>query len=486
MARHWMFIFLFIVLLSEVSTDIGLKVSYYTQKLDHFQHQESRTFQQRFVVNDTLWAGAKSGAPIIVLFGGIADDMYDPSIYGVLTFSAVKFEAMLVSIEHRFYGESIPMNSIDLAMADHRTRDCLSVKQALQDFAEIVHSLKANWSAHNSPVIVVGMGYAGALATWFRLMYPEIAIGALASSTPLSYYGSTTPRDGYCSIVSRDFQAIYDSWKDIDDVALERHGLAKLDQFFNTCRPLKSSEEVKQKLAQLYSMTAQYVDPYNTSMSSVCIELTARRTSIEGSVSVLYRELEGGKGKCFQSDLIQVYSPFEPSSNSTAAWAWLRCNELIFPVGCEHNTMLPSCPFNITRMENSCLERFGIVPHPRTPIDLFGSQNLKESLTKLGGNIIFSNGLRDPFSSGGILKNLSNTITAITTSQGSYCWDMRLIGDNDPEWLKIGRDKELEIFSQWINHFHHINKGHSLSVCSIFIYFFLLEYIAFYICTYLS
>ncbi|KAK7368716.1 hypothetical protein VNO80_10745 [Phaseolus coccineus] len=43
------------------------------------------------------------------------------------------------------------------------------------------------------------------LASWFRLKYPHMAIGALASSTPILYFDDITPQDAYYSIVSRDF-----------------------------------------------------------------------------------------------------------------------------------------------------------------------------------------------------------------------------------------------------------------------------------------
>ncbi|KNA07475.1 hypothetical protein SOVF_171520, partial [Spinacia oleracea] len=77
-----------------------------------------------------------------------------------------------------------------------------------------------------------------------------------------------------------------------------------------------------------------------------------------------------------------------------------RCNELIFPVGCLEETMLPAKPFNFIEFKKSCQSRFGVLPKPHSPISFFGSKNIIESLTGFGGNIIFSNGLKDPFSSG--------------------------------------------------------------------------------------
>lgn len=44
------------------------------------------------------------------------------------------------------------------------------------------------------------------LATWFRLKYPHIAIGALASSAPILYFDNLVSQDAYDSIVTTSFK----------------------------------------------------------------------------------------------------------------------------------------------------------------------------------------------------------------------------------------------------------------------------------------
>ncbi|KMT13074.1 hypothetical protein BVRB_4g087130 [Beta vulgaris subsp. vulgaris] len=467
-----------------------LKVLNFTQKLDHSglnDEMSNLTFQQRLLVDDSQWGGA--GAPIFVLFGGENGQTFSPKEYGILGLSATEFKAMLVNIQHRFYGDSVPLGSIDLAMADERVRKFLATDQTLEDYLVIIQSLKANYSANNSPVIVVGMGYAGALAIWFRLKYPQITIGALASSTPLMYYGNSTPGDGYCSIVSKDFQdydsqcyeSIRKSKKLYDDIASQPDGLAHLSHIFNTCRPLQSADDITYLLAQVYSFTVQYDDVDQKELNTLCHFINNEGGSIQGYVSALYEAMEAGEG-CFDGTFLEVNSPFEPPSNLTTAWAWQKCTELIFPIGCTDTTMLPAKPFDMNQFTKSCQKRFGIVPQPYTPISIFKARNIEESLIGFGGNIIFSNGLRDPYCSGGILKDLSKTIVAITAEKGNYAWDLYTLDYGyDPKWLKEKREEELKIFRHWINHFHHINMGHRFSCCAFIIYF--LEVIILYLCT---
>ena len=44
------------------------------------------------------------------------------------------------------------------------------------------------------------------LAAWFRLKYPHVAIGALASSAPILYFDDIVPSNSYYATVTKDFQ----------------------------------------------------------------------------------------------------------------------------------------------------------------------------------------------------------------------------------------------------------------------------------------
>ncbi|KAL2895359.1 Lysosomal Pro-X carboxypeptidase, partial [Bienertia sinuspersici] len=263
----------------------GYKVVNFTQKLDHFGYYPENkdvTFEQKVFINDTFWAGVKAKAPIFVLFGGEMGETYGPDYVRIMALSGVKFRALLIHIQHRFYGDSIPSGSIDLAMDNHMIRGCLTTEQALQDFAEIILSVKANYSAYASPVIVLGCGYAGALAVWFRLRYPETVIGALASSTPLLYYANYTSTGG----------------------------------------PLQSAEEVKQWFGQMLSFAAKYVNPNNGLIHNVCKYVDEMGDNVlEAMAYALHPKLY--TEACIEGQyLIEVESPFEIPTKTTVAWQW--------------------------------------------------------------------------------------------------------------------------------------------------------------------
>lgn len=62
----------------------------------------------------------------------------------------------------------------------------MKIDQALADAASFI---KAMNSEHDLPAhtkwIVFGGSYAGSLATWLRLKYPDLVYAAVASSAPL-------------------------------------------------------------------------------------------------------------------------------------------------------------------------------------------------------------------------------------------------------------------------------------------------------------
>ncbi|ESR37652.1 hypothetical protein CICLE_v10030040mg [Citrus x clementina] len=130
------------------------------------------------------------------------------SVIGFLTDNAARFNALLVYIEHRYCGKSIPFGSREEALKNASTLGYFNSAQAITDYAEILLYIKQKYNASHSPVIVIGGSYAGMLAPWFRLKYPHVALGALASSAPILYFDDITPQNGYYSIVTRVFRVI--------------------------------------------------------------------------------------------------------------------------------------------------------------------------------------------------------------------------------------------------------------------------------------
>jgi Serine carboxypeptidase S28 len=107
---------------------------------------------------------------------------------GLMWENAEQFGAMLVFAEHRYYGESSPFGKQSTF-----PMDWLSAEQALADYADLIHTLKADRGLEDSPVIGFGGSYGGMLATWARYKYPHIFQGAIAGSAPIWTFYDETP-----------------------------------------------------------------------------------------------------------------------------------------------------------------------------------------------------------------------------------------------------------------------------------------------------
>ncbi|KAK1586970.1 hypothetical protein Q3G72_008151 [Acer saccharum] len=399
---------------------------FYNQTLDHFNYRPESysSFQQRYVISSKYWGGANSSSPIFAYLGAEAPLDNDVLFIGFLPDNAVRFKALLVYIEvvidnfycflcincdvsfaHRYYGKSIPFGSREEAFKNTSTLGYFNSAQAIADYAEILMYVKKQYHAEDSPVIVVGGSYGGMLASWFRLKYPHVALGALASSAPILYFDDITPQDGYYSIVTKDFreasetcyQTIRDSWSEIDKVASQPDGLSILSKKFKTCFPLKTASELKDYLLELYSDAAQYNQPLRYPINVICggLDREASGSDILSKIVAGVAAYEGDHKFCY----------FSPNNESETAvgWSW---------------------------------------------------QNIKLILQRFGSNIIFSNGLKDPYSSGGVLENISDSVVAVNTVNGSHCLDILRKNYGDPDWLVKQRETEVGIIEGWITKYY--------------------------------
>jgi hypothetical protein len=138
--------------------------------LDHFD-ANSPSFKDHYFTDDSYF-DANSG-PIFVEMGG------EGGVGGARAGSLhKKYKALAVSVEHRFYGKSMPQS------ANPRTVDnlkYLTVQQNLADTAAIANHVKKQYAGTHT-IINFGGSYSGATAAWFRMTYPNVTSGAISSS----------------------------------------------------------------------------------------------------------------------------------------------------------------------------------------------------------------------------------------------------------------------------------------------------------------
>ncbi|KFK43799.1 hypothetical protein AALP_AA1G174100 [Arabis alpina] len=437
------------------------RTRYFPQNLDHFSFQPEsyRIFHQKYLISSHFW---RKGGPIFVYTGNEADIEWFASNTGFMLDIAPKFQALVVFIEHRFYGESKPQM---LA----KTMGYLNSQQALADYAILIRSLKQNLSSEASPVVVFGGSYGGMLAAWFRLKYPHIAIGALASSAPILQFDKMAPSSSFYDTVSQDFkdvsvncfEVIKRSWGELEAFLTIKDGKQKLSKKFRTCKDLQSLASASLWLESAFVDTAMVNYPtaanFMAPLPAYPVEQMCKiidgfplgaSSNLERAFAAasLYYNYSGSE-ICF--DMENQTDP-----HGLAFWGWQACTEMVMPMSSSNQSMFPPFENDDEGEQELCMLAYGVKSRPHWITTEFGGQRIEMVLKRFGSNIIFSNGMQDPWSRGGVLKNISNSIIALVTKKGAHHTDLRAATKYDPEWLKEQRRQEVAIIEKWINEYY--------------------------------
>ncbi|CAM0947175.1 unnamed protein product [Alopecurus aequalis] len=450
----------------------GFTTHFFPQELDHFTFTpaSSTVFYQRYLVNDTFWARSdvdgEVAGPIFVYTGNEGSVELFVQQTGFMFDIAPKFGALLVFIEHRFYGESKPFGNRSYDSAEEL--GYLTSTQALADYAILIGSLKHNLSAVDSPVVVFGGSYGGMLAAWFRLKYPHVAIGALASSAPILMFDHITPWTSLYDAISQDYKSeslnCFSVIKAVWDVLYERGsskmGLLELSKTFRACQTVPSADMFVRWLEEAFKFTTLFDYPipvnfvvnlpaYPVKQMCKIIDSFSRGTDVVDKVfaaASLYYNYTG-RMRCFRIE--NAADPLGP------VWQWQACTEMILPMTSSKESMFPPSNFSYQKTSSYCLRKFKVQPRAHWITTEYGGNKIEQVLKRFGSNIIFSNGLRDPLSRGGVLKNISSSIIALVAEKGAHHFDLRGATKDDPDWVVEQRRQEVEIIQGWIDQYYN-------------------------------
>nr|AYV89001.1 lysosomal Pro-X carboxypeptidase isoform X2 [Tetranychus truncatus] len=456
-------------LVSTFSTPIpaNYTVFWYQQKVDHFNYINNDTFQQRVIISTDHWC--TDGCPIFFYAGNEGDVFSFANNTGFMWENAPRFKAMVIFAEHRYYGESLPYGDKSFASLDKL--GFLSVEQALADFAELIQEIKVSYpAARKSPVVMFGGSYGGMLAAWFRIKYPHLIVGALAASAPILQFPGLYDCNGYNSIVTKSFRSyseqcylsIKNSWDAIQRVGSNGVGLRWISDNFNLCKPLSNSSDLNDfsswlqdtfgSLAMIdYPNPADFLEPLPAyPIGVLCSKLPDSTkqdkpllVDLFHAISVYYNY--SGQRSCFD-----YRDNSEGGRLGGDGWGFQSCTEMVLPICSTLNdSMFPQATWDLSQVKADCIKTYGVAPEESKALWLFGGENIASAT-----NIIFSNGARDPWSAGGVLKTYAETLPAIIIEGACHHEDLRSTGPNDPIPLIRARQREIIIMKDWIDKYY--------------------------------
>uniref|UniRef100_A0A8C6XB07 Prolylcarboxypeptidase n=1 Tax=Naja naja TaxID=35670 RepID=A0A8C6XB07_NAJNA len=400
-------------------------------QIDHFGFAEDRTFKQRYLIADQHWK--KDTGSILFYTGNEGDIAWFANNTGFMWNVAEEFDAILVFAEHRYYGDSLPFGNKSYTHLNY-----LSSQQALADFAVLIQHLKNTIpGTENTPVIAIGGSYGGMLAAWFRMKYPHIVIGALAASAPIWQFDSLVPCGSFYKIVTEDFkksgagcsETIQNSW-----AAIKR--LQWLSHTFRLCSPLKTKTDVinfREWLRGTWIYVAMVDYPYEAAflqpLPAWPVKVTKSKVTGIRALSSLVSHAthdEDGVGLGLPLNSLSLLLPL--------------------PYSAQPDFALPQFPPQPTEpFSQECFKAWGVRPRPSWIPTFYGGKNISAH-----SNIIFSNGGLDPWSGGGVTKNITDTLVAIMIPEGAHHLDLRSNSPFDPTSVLQARLLEVHYMKLWL------------------------------------
>ncbi|KAI1723580.1 serine carboxypeptidase s28 domain-containing protein [Ditylenchus destructor] len=456
---------------------------YVWQDVDHYSaSQIYPKWKQRFYYNNGF---KKKDGPIFLMLGG---ESY-LSIYYVYPFWSMsqwarQFGASIYALEHRYYGYSLPTADFSIQNLTYLTSE-----QAIGDIAVFVTSMNKQYNVTDTKQkwVIFGGSYAGNLAAWFRLKYPDLSLGAVASSAPVQarvdfydyiyvVHNSTRAYGG--KGCARNIHRFF-AWAQKSLMTIE--GREKLSAFWCMC-DLWDEDYVDEKDAELLlasfvglmSEFVQYDDEGHDFVDFICfifefedeivgadVEIPAHKTDDfsereerhflevgrkllqrlrsnenepkhyydDNSNSSASKEYTRNCDYCYDFSYAYYIKEIQKYYVSYRSWIWQTCNEFGFfqSTNVGYNLFESSVPVNF--YIDMCRDIFGDLFANRTILEA----NVKKTNDYYGGvenyngtEMVFVNGSEDPWHalSTQDFRNPAKNVTSILIDGTSHCEDM--------------------------------------------------------------
>ncbi|KAK9062058.1 hypothetical protein SSX86_019243 [Deinandra increscens subsp. villosa] len=415
---------------------------WFNQTLDHFSPFDHRKFGQRYY--EYLDEFRVPDGPIFLKIcgesacGGISNDY--------MSVLAKKFGAAVVTLEHRYYGKSSPFKSLTT-----KNLQFLSSKQALFDLAafrqfyqESLNS-KLNRTSIENPWFVFGVSYAGALSAWFRLKFPHLTCGSLASSgVVLAVYNFT----------------------EFDLQVGESAGPESLKTTFGATE-LKIDGDFLYFLADAAAIAFQYGNP-----DKLCTPMTEAKKAGDDLVNTYANYIKEYYVGSFGAE-VQTYNQENlkntalSDSSGDRLWWFQVCSEVAYFQVAPANDSIRSSRVDTRYHLDLCKNVFGEGVYP-----VVEATNLYYGGTDIAGSkIVFTNGSQDPWRHASKQVSSPSMPSYIFTCENcGHGTDLRgcpqspLVPEGDskncssPDAVNKVRQKMIEQIDLWLSQCEAVNR----------------------------
>mmetsp|Transcript_102181 Transcript_102181/g.256140 ORF Transcript_102181/g.256140 Transcript_102181/m.256140 type:complete len:587 (+) Transcript_102181:139-1899(+) len=434
--------------------------------IDHFPPlgESSGTFDQKFYVSDQFY---KDGGPVFFELGGEGGIGGPPG--GFIAALARERKALLVQVEHRFYGDSVPNGNVNASNLRY-----LTVRQALADYAAFIDWYSAEAKLpEGTKWFAFGGSYPGALASWFRIAYPDKTVGSLSSSGVVNSIFDFVMFDVHieraigaeCADAHRAITSAFET-SVLARGEEERHA----KELFG-CKAEMLDGDFFYMLADGLAMMVQY-----GRKSLLCSNITgldydkASSEEIMSNTASLIKHFWGtdfGSGCFYDTSCLKDPARYEVGGTDRS-WRWQKCYELAYlqpaplPDQQKDGTLLPkplrSWMVNMSYMVDQCYAVFGDFNAVPGGID-FSTQAIN---AQYGGaqptarKVFYSNFADDPWLEASVMPprdiDDEQPYEVALCEDCGHCMDLHTPNaDKDPAALKAVRARFEKYMDDWLD-----------------------------------
>lgn len=447
------------------------EAQWFSQRLDHFDDSNTNTWQQRYFYNDSHYVN--SDGPVFLMIGGegkanpiwltVGDMMKNAQVFGAFTFL----------LEHRFYGESRPTSD----MSDANLR-YLNSEQALADLAAFRVAMAKKFNLTSNQWISFGGSYPGSLSAWYRLKYPHLVDGAVASSAPV--FGKLNFLE-YMDVVTASLgttgpdcvKNVANATNRVQSLLSSLEGAKQLTELFMLCQPLDKDNvndvaTFALDLSGNFAIVVQYNKDNrafegavgtNITVNTLCDIMNDERI---GEPLLRYAKinsmmLQTYGVNCLDSSYKSMITTLQNTSWSSSAseggrqWTYQTCTEFGFYQTSDSHAQPFGKLFPLKFFIQQCMDIFD----PQ-----FNATNIQngidETNTNYGGygiassKIIFPNGSIDPWHALGIIKDVTSSEQAVFIEGTAHCANMYPASPSDPPQLVAARQTIQDHLKAWL------------------------------------
>lgn len=421
----------------------SIQQSYFNQLIDH-NNTKQGTFAQRYYIDETY--SSHKNDPVLYYICGEAT-CTKRALSGAIRTYAKKHHAKMVALEHRYYGQSLPTPTF--STDDFRF---LTTEAALDDLAYFQRRLKNdnNWTGK---WVAIGGSYPGSLSAYYRLKFPYLVAGSLASSAPVMAKEDFAEYDAHVTKVAGP-QCAAQMRQAVSQVEATLNNPAQLAEM----KALFAASEVEDSVDFLYLIADTGAAAVQYGMrDAFCKELASDANPLKGYASF-------AKKLYIMMDVTPVEMTVQGAMNEDPAaykygvgmrqWYYQSCTEYGYWQNANQDPALStrSALINLDYHRKACERLYGL----HQPADTASLNNTLyyPLMDELVSNIYFTNGSNDPWSTLSLTEDNGNAINAKLTYHmiegAAHCDDLHTPTAGDSESLIKSREIMDSLLTEWL------------------------------------